>query len=164
MKKLECAYEEAAMQIDAAAQTDELQTHIAACDICTDAVRVMQFMRGLGAANEPAMAAALPQAAHLWWKAQMLEQQSAEERATLPILIVQVASYLVITLGFIGALLWKLPQLQARLASLPQLAWLQQGRALSPASTSLSAQLATLLFILLCLAVVWTFRAVLAED
>ena len=145
MKKLECAFEEDAMRAyasgGASTQTsDELKAHVAACDVCTDAVRIMQFMRGLSAMNEPA-AAALPQAAHLWWKAQMLEQQAAEERATLPILIVQVASYLLITLGLIGTLLWKLPQLQARLASLPQLAALQHGTALATDATSLFSQL-----------------------
>ena len=162
MKKLECAFEEDALRASGAStQTGvKLNAHVAACEVCADAVRVMQFMRGLSAMNEPA-AAALPQAAHLWWKAQMLEQQSAEERATLPILIVQVVSYLLITLGLIGSLLWKLPQLHA---SLPLLASFQHGQALSTDPTSLFSQLVSLCAVLFCLGVVWTFRAVLAED
>jgi hypothetical protein len=61
----------------------EIRAHADQCAVCRDALAVAVWMRTFSAT--PFESPALPNAAHLWWKAQVLRRFDAERKATAPI-------------------------------------------------------------------------------
>jgi hypothetical protein len=62
-------------------------------------------------AEQPA-AAALPDPAAIWLRAQWLERRAVEERALRPIAIAQKVAGITASLGFAGAAVWYWPAIQ----------------------------------------------------
>ena len=60
-----------------------VQTHLAACASCREAVEAVRFMRRL--VDTSGEAHALPDPGVIWWKAQLLRRWQAERRAAAPI-------------------------------------------------------------------------------
>jgi hypothetical protein len=115
MENLECIKERLVLRAATSGSwDDELLAHLASCNTCRESLDVSQWMHAL--AEVPSADHPLPNAQYVWWKAQFLEKELAEERATRPLIIAQVISYAVITLGVIGLMLWKMPQLQGWLS------------------------------------------------
>lgn len=150
MENQECSRErEVARAALRGVWADELLDHLPACEVCRESLEVSEMMRRL--AEVPAQLPALPQARYLWWKAELLEQELAEERATRPLFIAQVTAYAAIALGGVALVWWKLPQLQQLFAG-----------QVETAAGTLSLVLTGLLF--LSLSLILALRAVWLED
>jgi hypothetical protein len=151
MENLECIKERLILRASLSGQwTDELLAHLASCNACQESMDVSRYMQKLSevsAAEHP-----LPNAQYVWWKAQFLDQELAQERATRPLFIAQAVSYAVITLGLVGLLIWKLPQIQQGLA----------GPITTTQTVALSLSLMAL--VLLCLTLILGLRACWLED
>ncbi len=147
MENPECIAERQVAQAALVGQwTEELLAHLAACEVCQESLSVSEMMRSL--AEVPAGLPALPNAAYIWWKAELLERELAEERATRPLFIGQVTAYAAIALGFVALLWWKLPQLQHLLAG----------------ATASTLPLALTGLLLVSLSLILTLRALWLED
>jgi hypothetical protein len=111
MENLECIKERLVVRAATSGSwDDELLAHLASCNVCRESLDVSRWMQEL--AEVPGADHPLPNAQYVWWKAQFLEKELAEERATRPLLIAQFISYAVIALGVIGLMLWKMSQIQ----------------------------------------------------
>ncbi|HEY0004627.1 MAG TPA: hypothetical protein VGB17_07420 [Pyrinomonadaceae bacterium] len=159
MKAIECAKEK--MVARAAVKgdwNDELLAHMASCTACQEVLQASRWMRAL--AEVPAAEHPLPNAAYVWWKAQLLEQQAAEERAMRPLLLAQVTAYIAVALCAAVWAIWKIPQLQHWLAA--------SDSAMVQTSPTLNAThalpLVLLALTLLCTMAILGLRAILTED
>lgn len=159
MKNQECANEQLILRAANAGQlNDEMLAHLASCAACQEVLQVSDWMQSL--AHVSTEEHPLPQASYVWWKAQLLEQQAAEERAIRPLLITQGFIYIaaVVSMAFVS--LWKMPQLLQWFTTLRQP--LGQSAPLLNSSGALP-----LIFIgtgLLCLTVLLLLRSILLED
>lgn len=107
MKREACMYEQTLTKGVASNQLNESQrAHLAACDLCREAVRVASWMRRLAEATDDARRA-LPSADFIRWKKQLLEKQEIARRATRPITIIQALSSMIAALTIIVLLLWQ---------------------------------------------------------
>lgn len=75
----------------------ELEGHARSCAICADTVAVSAFLQSDGGA-----APVLPDPDYIWWMGQLASKQTAVERATRSIALVNKISYL----GVSAAALW----------------------------------------------------------
>jgi hypothetical protein len=92
MKPCECEKELVVIEAARSAEWDaELQKHVAACQICADAMLAAQALNAMHA--EDVAAARIPDAGLMWWKAQLLSKRAAAERATRPISFVEHLAY-----------------------------------------------------------------------
>lgn len=66
---------------------EELQSHAAACAVCTDVVRVSLALSQ--DRSDALVSARVPSAGLVWWRAEMRARRDAVERATRPMQIVE---------------------------------------------------------------------------
>jgi hypothetical protein len=111
MKHSPCAYEN---QVEAAMLTgqsaSELRMHVASCLVCQELVAVSEWLQGL--ANAPAPPPLLPDAAHLWYKAQFRQRQVAERRLIGSLVITRTIASLLFALGLGGWIFYHWPEMQ----------------------------------------------------
>ena len=95
--------------------TDSLRAHVAQCADCEAAMNVASYVRELAAVDMREHP--LPDPQVVWLKAQLLRGNMAVERASRPLKVFQVVSYVVVAALWTGVLAWKWPAIQALLHS-----------------------------------------------
>ena len=86
----------------------ELRAHVAACQECNDLVLVTQTLRQ--ARVESALAAPLPPAGLLWWRAQLRRRNAALERMNQPVVLTGKLALLCTAAVALGLGLWNTDQ------------------------------------------------------
>lgn len=100
--------------------SEELQTHAATCPVCTDVVSVALALTQ--DRSDGLLAARVPSAGLVWWRAEMRARRDAVNRATRPLRIVEWTA-LVCVLAAAGIFLyWTGPAALADLLWQPSLA------------------------------------------
>jgi ABC-type Fe3+-siderophore transport system permease subunit len=99
--------------------SDELRSHIQACQACAEILLVAQALRRElpGSATVP-----LPAAGQVWWRAQIRARRQDAERAVQPVRLVQTIAALCAVIGAVLVLLRYAAQLQQSLTRFPSAA------------------------------------------
>jgi hypothetical protein len=97
-----------------------LREHASACAACQETLLVAAWMKELAAGS--VFDAPLPDAAYLWWKAELLRRWDAQQRAAAPIERGERVQAGIVGVGVLAllALLWRET---SRLAALSSPAW-----------------------------------------
>lgn len=106
-----CDREQAVLDMMASGREDKaLTAHLAQCPICQEVAEVTRFMRAL--ANESALdSRPLPEPAHLWWKAKILQRWDAERQAARPLDAMQHFELAAGVIGLLVLAIWQWPTL-----------------------------------------------------
>lgn len=116
MRVNECAFE---MEIVHAARKGSLeewmQTHVASCPFCADAVAIDRFLNRM--ADDATAGRKLPDPSLLWLKSQFMQRRAAEEQALRPLAIVQRVGLFAVALGWAALIVAKWPALAGLLTS-----------------------------------------------
>ena len=79
--------------LDEGPLSEELDRHLATCDVCAEAALVCRYLREpMGDEAEPST---MPSAGLIWWRAQLEEQRNLANRSVASIRIVQKVTALV---------------------------------------------------------------------
>ncbi len=81
----------------------ELSAHVASCANCREALKVATWMRT--SARAESQLPPLPTPGFLWWKAQIIQKQTAARRATQPLVWAQVIAFALAAAAFTGILI-----------------------------------------------------------
>jgi len=81
----------------------ELSVHAANCPNCREALKVAAWMQAFARAES--QLPALPTSGFLWWKAQIIQKQTAAQRATQPLVWAQVIAFALAAAAFAGILI-----------------------------------------------------------
>lgn len=93
----------------------ELEQHVAACRVCSEAALAARVMNEMRAEDEAQ--ARIPDSRVMWCKAQLLAKREAGERATQPISLVERFAYALGIVGAIGACVWQWDAIRSWLAA-----------------------------------------------
>ena len=91
--------------------TDALREHAASCPDCAAAASVAPFMTQF--AESSVRTRALPDSRVIWVKAQLFGGSSAADRATRPISIAQIGSYIAVAAAWAALMMWKWPSIES---------------------------------------------------
>ena len=159
MRARECPREADVLEaLTSGRRNQALQEHIAGCAACQEVERVAGFMREV--ASIPEGPASLPDPSYVWWKAQLLRQWEANQRATAPLETAHRIEILAAVVGGIVLLLWEGPTVLTWLAG-------SERSALSSVATPLAVQSLGLFMaagLLVTVTVALAFRFFLPED
>jgi len=139
--------------------TDALRQHVASCRDCAAAAAVAPFMTQF--ARIDARQRALPDPAVLWLKAQILRGSAVAERASRPLNIAQMVSYVVIAAGWAGLLTWKWNELQQFVLRFTPASIVNEAAGVH---SSMSATIVLAVLVLCSLTVMLGLHAILAEE
>jgi hypothetical protein len=70
-----------------------LRAHVEQCPICSEALTVGEAMEAINGESHAVAASAVPDAARVWWRAQMQARREAVEAAGRPITAAQVLAF-----------------------------------------------------------------------
>ena len=89
---------------------NSLQTHVSKCPICYEVVQIARWMQKLSHPSEDPQG--LPDAKLIWWRAKLIEKQSADDHSLRPIEIAVLSAIAVSTLLLGTWITWTWPQIQ----------------------------------------------------
>jgi hypothetical protein len=135
---------------------DNLRRHLAECDDCSMTASVAPWMSSFAAIRDRQHA--LPDPSIVWLKAKLLQGSADVARASRPMTIAQIFSYLVVAAGWAGVMTWKWDAIQAWLHTLSPSA------VVSGAAPSLSVSFFAMLFVLGSMTVMVALHTIMAED
>ncbi|MFN8060798.1 MAG: hypothetical protein U0Q12_16700 [Vicinamibacterales bacterium] len=105
-----CTQEEAVRRATSAGEWPaDLRAHVDGCADCQDTLAVIETLRTFAAAE--ADAARPPDAARIWWKAQLLQRWDAETRVTSAVDTMQRFEIGVGLVASLGLVVWQWPAL-----------------------------------------------------
>jgi predicted anti-sigma-YlaC factor YlaD len=118
MRANTCSHEHRIVRAAASGQAPDpdVQTHLASCETCRDAVAVSRWMNAM--APTAGEFRSLPSPELLWWKAQLLRRWEAERRVTAPIERTQRVELLAAIAGVVGLVVWQWDHLVRAFGSL----------------------------------------------
>jgi hypothetical protein len=151
----ECRFER---DVLAGRWTDSLRAHVAQCADCSAAASVAPFIGELAAVDMREHP--LPDPQVVWLKAQLLRSSIGVERATRPLKVFQIFSYVVVAAGWTALLAWKWPALQALLHSFTPERFFQN----ATAAASLSMTFFVTVFVLASITIGLALHTMIAED
>jgi len=137
---------------------EDALSHVVACASCRETISVARCMRAL-AMESTSETRSLPDAGLVRWKARLIEKQLAAARATQPISITQAIAPAVAVITLLGWFWWRWHLIEDRMAGLMN----EWQLFLTPTTLLIPLSLA-LCFLLICLAMIFTFRALLKND
>jgi hypothetical protein len=116
VQPVECLREQDVLDAVVAGQwpdraSDELRSHVAACEICSDVVDVVGPL--LDDRDNAPHDAHIPSSAVMWWRAQMRARQEAAREAARPITVAQVVASAAAAVFAVVALVALSPWLRA---------------------------------------------------
>ena len=133
--------------------TPEIRAHIGDCAICQEIVSLGNLMLDLAKASDGPVD--LPNARYIWWKAQVLKVQVAENRATRLIINIRRLAYLVVVIGLAGLFVYQRAEIRNEFRAFTE-------AALSLPSANIAVEsryLVYLIPVLLVINIALTFRA-----
>lgn len=139
---------------------EDALSHIEACANCRETLRVARCLRMLAMESASDETPALPAAGLVLWKARLIEKQLVAARATQSISITQAIASAVAVVTLLGWFWWRWHSIAERLAGLKN----EWQSFLTPASLVAIPLFLALCFFLICLAMIFTFRALLKND
>lgn len=137
---------------------EDALSHVETCASCRETIRVARCMRAL-AMDSASETPILLDAGLVRWKARLIEKQIAAARATQPISITQAIAPAVAVITLLGWFWWRWHLIEDRMAGLMN----EWQLFLTPTTLLIPLSLA-LCFLLICLAMIFTFRALLKND
>ena len=135
---------------------DNLRRHLGECDDCAATASVAPWMSSFAGMRDREHV--LPDPAIVWLKAKLLQGSADAARASRPMTIAQIVSYLVVAGGWAAVMTWKWDAIQAWLHSLSPTA-VASGHA-----PSLSLSFFAMLFVLASMTVMVALHTIMAED
>jgi hypothetical protein len=106
IKPFECEKEARVIEsVRTGSWDSDLREHAATCPACSEAALAAGVLKEMRAAD--LAEARIPDAALMWWKAQLLAKREAAERATQPIHFVERFAYAWVALSGIGICVWQ---------------------------------------------------------
>lgn len=138
--------------------TDSLRAHVTQCADCEAAMLVAPQMKEL--ASVDMREHPLPDPQVVWLKAQLLRNTVAAERASRPLKIFQMISYVVVAGGWTAVLAWKWAAIQAVLHSFTPSGFVVN----AGQSASLSMTFFVMVFFLSSITIGVALHTILAED
>ena len=138
--------------------TDALREHVQTCSDCSAAALAAPFMTRFARIDE--RRGKLPDPNVVWLKAQLLGSTAAAQRATRPLNILQMISYVIVAGGWASVLTWKWSDLQRWLLGFTPL---QMAQNMTHSATMSSTFLLTV-FVLATMTVGLAFHTIRAEE
>ncbi|HEY2830585.1 MAG TPA: hypothetical protein VGJ88_10750 [Thermoanaerobaculia bacterium] len=151
----ECRFER---DVIAGRWTDSLRAHVAQCADCEAAMLVSPQMKEL--ASVDMREHPLPDPQVVWLKAQLLRNTMTAERATRPLKIFQMISYVIVAGGWTAVMAWKWTALQALVHSYTPTAFVQN----AGQAAALSVNFFAMVFVLSSITIGVALHTILAED
>ena len=151
----ECRFER---DVIAGRWTDSLRAHVAQCADCEATMLVAPHMKELAAID--AREHPLPDPQVVWLKAQFLRRSMAVERASRPLKVFQMISYVAVAAAWTAVLAWKWAAIQALLHSFSPERFVQN----AGQAASLSMTFFAMIFILSSVTIGLALHTMLAED
>jgi hypothetical protein len=156
---MKCAHETNVMRAAAEDRwTESLRTHVSECADCAAAAAAAPWMTRFSRTS--AHEHRLPDPSIIWLKAQLMQGTADAARATRPMTIVQLVSYVIVASGWAGLLTWKWNAVQTWIGSFTPRGFAHA--AVRPESLSLS--FFAVVFILASTTVMLALHTILAED
>ena len=137
---------------------DDIMRHIAECDDCAATAAVAPWMTKFARIGDREHR--LPDPSIVWLKAKLLQGNAEAARATRPLTIVQIVSYLVVAGGWAGVLTWKWEALQAWLHSFTPSGVIDA----STNAQALSMSFFAMLIVLASMTVMLALHTIMAEE
>jgi hypothetical protein len=137
---------------------DALRRHLAECDDCATTAAVAPWMTTFARIGDREHR--LPDPSIVWLKARLLQGSAEAARATRPLTIVQIVSYMVVAGGWAAVLTWKWNALQTWLHSLTPTGLISN----SANAQSLSLSFFALVIVLASMTVMLALHTIMAEE
>ena len=137
---------------------DDVRRHLAECDECTATAAVAPWMTSFARIGDREHR--LPDPAIVWLKAKLLQGNTDAARATRPLTIAQLLSYLVVAGGWAGVLTWKWDALQNWLYSFTPTAVINA----SANAQALSLSFFAMVIVLASMTVMLALHTIMAEE
>lgn len=145
-----------------AAREDEwpenLRRHLAECDECVATAAVAPWMTSFARISDRQHR--LPDPAIVWLKAKMLQSSAEATRATRPMTVVQIISYVVVAAGWAAVLTWKWEALQSWLRSFTPTGVITA----SANAQALSPSIFATVLVLVSMTVMLALHTIMAEE
>jgi hypothetical protein len=138
--------------------TDSLRRHLTECDDCVATASVAPWMHRFSRISDREHI--LPDPQIVWLKAQLLQSGAEVARASRPMNIVQLVSYLVVAGGWAALLTWKWDAVSAWIRGLTPSGIVQN----VARAESLSMSFFSLVFVLASITVMLALHTILAEE
>lgn len=99
-KQTNCQFEPLITRhLKAGSLSDELTLHLQSCDSCLATVKIIRFFKHQSALE---FVPKLPTAGLIWWKSKLRERESANQKITQPLFIMQNVGILLASLTIFG--------------------------------------------------------------
>jgi len=143
--------------------TSSLRGHLSVCADCAAAAEVGPWMEEFARVDDREHI--LPDPAVLWFKAKLMQSNTAIERVALPITRLQIGAYLAVAACWAALLNWKWPAIQAWVNSFtPTHVVLASASAQAAATATVSAGFFAGIVVLSSATVFLAMHTILAED
>lgn len=137
---------------------DSLRAHLGECDDCAATASVAPWMTAFARIGDREHR--LPDPSIVWLKAKLLQGSAEAARATRPMTIAQIVSYVVVAAGWAGVLTWKWDALQAWLHTLTPTGLIQG----TSQANALSVSFFATLIVLASMTVMVALHTILVEE
>jgi hypothetical protein len=137
--------------------TDVLREHVRTCADCAAAASVSAWMDRLGRTDERQHK--LPDPSVVWLKSQILRGSMVAERASRPVTILQIISYVGVAAAWAGFLSWKWPSIQRWISG-----WSPHDIASHATAGPISLGMLASFFVLSSVTVMLALHTIIAEE
>ena len=134
---------------------DNLRRHLAECDDCAMTASVAPWMTSFARIGDREHR--LPDPSIVWLKAKLLQGSADAARASRPLTIAQLVSYLVVAGGWAAVLMWKWEAIEKWMHSLTP-------TGIVSATASLSMSFFAIVFVLASMTVMLALHTIMAEE
>jgi hypothetical protein len=134
---------------------DNLRRHLAECDDCAMTASIAPWMTSFARLGDREHR--LPDPSIVWLKAKLMQGTAEASRATRPLTIIQMVSYLVVAGGWASVLMWKWDAIEKWIHGLTPTGVISN-------TASLSLSFFGIVFVLASMTVMLALHTILAED
>ncbi|HEX7707539.1 MAG TPA: hypothetical protein VF701_13875 [Thermoanaerobaculia bacterium] len=153
-----CQHEREILTAASEEWSEQQIAHVAECVECAAAAQAGPWMKGFARIN--LREHVLPDPTLVWLKANLLRGNVQATRATRPLDVVQMLSYLIVAAGWAAVLTLRWDSIREWMVSLTPAAIVQQ----AGSAPSLSLSFITIVFVLASMTVMLAMHTILVED
>jgi hypothetical protein len=135
--------------------TDNLRSHLAECEDCAMTASVAPWMTSFARVGDREHL--LPDPSIVWLKAKLLQGTAEANRATRPLTIAQMVSYVIVAGGWAAVLTWKWEAIAKWMTGLTPAGMITN-------AASLSLSFFAVVFVLASMTVMLALHTILAEE